>query len=138
LQSKYKDHTDVHHYEDDKGSWVNGKVYLNSSSGFSSFAIGDVVKNKHSNGMGWIVEKQNSSNVAVQVSEGGFKTSDQIYSTSNTIAIANITSTATVTGIPVTAYVYENEINESKRRIKILKPQFVDIVIEQFNQKLGQ
>ena len=35
--------------------------------------------------------------------------------------------------IPVTNYEYENRINESKRNIKLLKPEFLDTIVEQFN-----
>jgi hypothetical protein len=32
---------------------------------------------------------------------------------------------------------YENTVNETKRRIKILKPQYVEAVVKEFNNKLG-
>lgn len=34
---------------------------------------------------------------------------------------------------PITNYDYENRINESKRNIKLLKPEFLDTIVEQFN-----
>lgn len=39
--------------------------------------------------------------------------------------------------IPVTNYEYENRINENKRNIKLLKPEFLDTIIEQFNSAVG-
>lgn len=37
------------------------------------------------------------------------------------------------TCLPVTNYEYENRINEEKRNIKLLKPEFLDTIVEQFN-----
>ncbi len=35
--------------------------------------------------------------------------------------------------IPITNYDYEHRINESKRNIKLLKPEFLDTIVSQFN-----
>ena len=39
--------------------------------------------------------------------------------------------------IPITNYEYENRINENKRNIKLLKPEFLDTIVEQFNSAVG-
>jgi hypothetical protein len=65
-----------------------------------------------------------------------FKTGDQITLFSNANVAANITATTAIVGTPVTNLVYEEEVNETKRRIKILKPQYLDAVISEFNSKL--
>ncbi len=38
----------------------------------------------------------------------------------------------------VTNYLYEQELNESKRRIKILKPQYVSLIVEEFNRLVNR
>jgi len=138
VENKYPETDSIHHYEDADGNQITGRIYVNSAAGFTSFVVGDVIKNQTSQGTGLIVEKQNTSNVTVQVSDGGFKTNNQIYNVANVAMTANITATFPIVGTPVTVYGYEDQNNESKRRIKILKPQYVDAVIREFNQKLEQ
>ena len=72
------------------------------------------------------------------VTSGGFKTGDQILKSSNTAVSANITSTVVITGTPVTNFTLEDENNEVKRRIKILKSSYVDAVVSDFKKKLGE
>ena len=38
--------------------------------------------------------------------------------------------------LPVSNYEYEDSINETKRRIKVLKPQYIEEVVREFTQKL--
>ena len=63
---------------------------------------------------------------------------DQIVLASNTSVIGNISSTTTLTGTPVTNLVYEDEVNESKRRIKILKASYIDAIVSDFKKKLSE
>jgi hypothetical protein len=134
--TKYTDINGIHHYEDNEGLYVTGNVIMNSSGGFSNFYSGNVISNSTNSGTGVIVSKTSNSNVTVLVSSGGFKTGDQITLFSNANVAANITSTISIVGTPVTNLVYEEEVNETKRRIKILKPQYLDAVISEFNSKL--
>ena len=72
------------------------------------------------------------------VSSGGFIVGDQIRNSLNVNAVANITVTTSYTGTPISNFVYEDEVNESKRRIKILKATYVDGVVSDFKKKLGE
>jgi len=138
VASKYANVNAVHHYEDVNGNYANGNMYLISSSDFSEFNINDAITNNTNTGTGYITQKISSSNVRVTVTTGGFISGDRIKNTSNTNSSANIISTVVISGIPVTNYTYEDGINESKRRIKILKASYVDAVVNDFKKKLGE
>jgi hypothetical protein len=138
VASKYANVNAVHHYEDANGNYTNGNVYLISSSDFSEFNVNDVLTNNTNTGTGYITQKISSSNVRVTVTTGGFISGDRIKNTSNTSSSANITSTVVLSGTPVTNYEYEDTVNESKRRIKILKTSYVDAVVNDFKKKLGE
>jgi hypothetical protein len=49
-----------------------------------------------------------------------------------------VTDTSIISGTAVTNYLYEERLNESKRRINILKPQYVQSVIKEFDSKISQ
>jgi hypothetical protein len=138
VASKYANVNAVHHYEDANGNYTNGNVYLISSNDFSEFNVNDVLTNNTNTGTGYITQKISSSNVRVTVTTGGFISGDRIKNTSNTSSSANITSTVVLSGTPVTNYEYEDTVNESKRRIKILKAPYVDAVVNDFKKKLGE
>jgi hypothetical protein len=135
---KYANVNAVHHYEDANGNYTNGNVYLISSADFTEFNINDAITNITNTGTGYITQKNSSSNVRVTVTTGGFISGDRIRNTSNTSSSANITSTVVLSGTPVTNYTYEDEVNESKRRIKILKSSYVDAIVSDFKKKLGE
>ena len=138
VASKYANVNGIHHYEDANGNYVNGNVYLLSSSDFTEFNIDDVITNITNTGTGFITQKNSSSNVRVTVTTGGFISGDRIRNITNTSSSANITSTVVLSGTPVTYYTYEDSINESKRRIKILKTAYVDALVSDFKKKLGE
>ena len=138
VASKYTNINAVHHYEDANGNYTNGNVYLISNSDFSEFNVNDVITNNTNTGTGYITQKISSSNVRVTITTGGFISGDRIKNTSNTSSSANIISTVVLTGTPITNYTYEDGINESKRRIKILKASYVDAVVNDFKKKLGE
>lgn len=138
ITGKYNDVNAVHHYEDANGNYTNGNVYLLSSNAFTNFNVNDVLTNNTNIGIGYITNKISTSNVIVTVTSGGFKTGDQILKSSNTAVSANITSTVVITGTPVTNFTLEDENNEVKRRIKILKSSYVDAVVSDFKKKLGE
>ena len=135
---KYNDINAVHHYEDANGDYTNGNVYLLSSNAFTNFSVNDVLTNNTNIGIGYITSKISASNVIVTVTSGGFKTGDQILKSSNTAISANITSTVVVSGTPITNFTLEDENNEAKRRIKILKASYIDAVVNDFKKKLGE
>ena len=138
IAGKYNDVNAVHHYEDANGIYTNGNVYLLSSNAFTNFNVNDVLTNNTNIGVGYITVKNSTSNVIVTITSGGFKTGDQILKASNTAISANITSTVVISGTPVTNFTLEDENNEAKRRIKILKSSYVDAVVSDFKKKLGE
>ena len=137
VASKYADVNAVHHYEDVNGNYTNGNVYLISSGAFNNFNVNDAITNNTNKGIGYITEKISTSNVKVTITTGGFKTGDQILQSSNTNNKANVTSTIVLSGIPITNFTFEDETNESKRRIKLLKASYVDSIVNDFKKKLG-
>ena len=136
--SKYADVNAVHHFEDANGNYTNGNAFILSSNSFANFSVNEVITNNTNNGTGYITAKNSNSNVRITITVGGFKTGDQILKSSNTSIRANITSTVILSGTPVTNFTFEDEINESKRRIKILKASYVDAVVNDFKKKLGE
>ena len=138
VAGKYTDVNATHHFEDANGNYTNGNAYILSSNAFTNFSVNDVITNNTNNGVGYITQKNSSSNVRITITTGGFKTGDQILKSSNTSNRANITSTVILSGTPVTNFTFEDEINESKRRIKILKAPYVDAVVNDFKKKLGE
>lgn len=135
-EGKYTNINAVHHYEDTNGNYVNGNVYVQSSSNFANVFVGNVITNLTNNGTGLVTEKISSSNIRLLVSDGGFVTNDKVTATSNSLANITITATSTVSGLPVTNLVYEDSVNESKRRIRILKSRYVDSIVRDFKKQL--
>ena len=138
VAGKYTDVNATHHFEDANGNYANGNAYILSSNAFTNFSVNDAITNNTNNGVAYITQKNSSSNVRITITTGGFKTGDQILKSSNTAISANITSTVILSGTPVTNFTYEDELNESKRRIKILKASYVDAIINDFKKKLGE
>jgi hypothetical protein len=136
-QGKYNNVNAPHHYVDANSIITNANVYLNSSSQFANFNNNDVIVNVTNNGTGVITNLQNYSNIIVTVTDGGFITGDKITLSSNANANANITSTSIISGTPVTNLQYENTLNDTKRKINILKNQYIDSVINDFKIKLS-
>ena len=54
---------------------------------------------------------------------------------SNSAINANITATSSIAGTAVTNYEYEDIVNETKRKIKILKPEYLSSIEKDFNSK---
>ena len=136
VTDKYSNINGIHHYVDANEAYTNGNVYLLSSAAFGKFAAGDIIINNTDPGIGYITTKTSNSNVIVTVSSGGFGSGDQIKLNSNAQVNANITATVTISGTPVTNYIYEDTVNEAKRRIKVLKLAYVDPIVKDFKQKL--
>jgi len=135
INGKYNNPNGVHHYEDANLATINGNVIINANVSYLN--VGNVITNLNGTGIGYVTSKINSSNIFVTVTAGGFVTGDTITDVSNTTSNSTITATNTITGIPVTNYEYEDTVNETKRRIKILKASYVDAVINDFKKKLG-
>jgi hypothetical protein len=137
VENKYKDGNAVHHYEDGNGNIINGNVVIRSST-FDVFPVGGAVINESVTGTGYITSKPLANTIIVTTSTGGFQTNNEIRLATNNATTVKITSTELLSGIPVTNYEYENEINEAKRRIKVIKPQFVQRIVQEFEAKLAE
>lgn len=136
-EAKYPSRFAIHHYEDSNEVIVTGNVYVNSSNGFSNFNSNDIIENNTSNGKGVIVSKISNSNVIVNVSVGGFRTGDNVKLFSNANVTANISATTTINCLAITSFTHEDRLNEARRNIKILKPQYLDAVIREFQSKMS-
>lgn len=141
VQGKYNDVNGIKHYiNDETGEIVNGNVFLYAtSSGFANFNAGDVVINNTGEGVGYVTSKINDSNVNIIVTVGGFKSGDVVKPLSNSLITANLLYSYTMPGItPVTNFVHEDEMNESRRRIRLLKPQFVQTALTELTNRLEE
>lgn len=136
VEGKYTSINGIHHYEDSEEKEVNGNVTLNAST-FSGINAGNAIINLSQDGTAFITSKPSASSIVVTTTRGGFKTGDQIALATNTAITANVTSTTINSGIAVTNIVYEDRENEKKRRIRLLKPQFIEGVIREFESKMA-
>lgn len=136
VEGKYEKINGIHHYEDVEGAETNGNVILNASS-FGGINVADPIVNITQNGIGFVTSKPQSSTIIVTTTKGGFQSGDQIALGTNNLVTANITSTTTLSGIAVTNFIFEDRENEKKRRIRILKPQFLERVIRDFESKMA-
>lgn len=134
-EGKYDNVYGVHHYEDNTGNISPGNVILTSNSQFGNMFRGNVVIN-NAGSIGVITSTINASNVFVLATSGGFTAGEILSLKSNSLVNANISSTVTISGTPVSNYSFEDKVNEAKRRIKILKPQYVNSLIDDFKRKL--
>lgn len=132
VEGKYGNVNAIHHYEDSTGNITNGNVIVVSSAEFTSFGVDDVIVNSSNSGTAFITAKANTSSITITTTNGGFQTGDVIQLASNANIKANITVTSIISGTAVTNYGFESEQNENKRRIKLLKPQVVADVVNEF------
>lgn len=137
VDSKYGDRNSIHHYEDSNEVIINGNVYIESANNFVNVNVNDILVNNTNIGIGLVATKINNSNVVVNVSTGGFKAGEHFKLLSNANVTANITATTPINCLPITNIVYEDRLNENKRSIKILKSQYLDAVIKEFESKMN-
>lgn len=135
-EGKYSNINAIHHYEDATGNITNGNVLVASSAEFNSFGVDSVIVNSTNTGTAYITAKANSSSITITTTNGGFQTGDVIQLASNSNITANITATSTISGTAVTNIGFETEENETKRRIRLLKPQIVAEVINEFESTI--
>ena len=136
ITGKYGDTNAIDHYEDIDGNIVNGILTLQSSAEYDSFTNNTVITNITNTGTGVVTNQIDTSYITITVTEGGFKTGDQIKIL-DTDTVANITSISVDSGVPVTVYQVEDGINETKRRIRLLKPRYADSVVSEFSRTVG-
>ena len=137
--AKYGNVTSTHHYEDSTGNiTTNANIELTLSDSIDTLNLsnGVVITNVTGSGVGVIVdvnEPEEASSFKLRVPQGGFNAGDTIALASNTAITSNITSTANITnGTAITNLIHEDRENDTKRRIKILKSDFVPSVISEF------
>ena len=76
-----------------------------------------------------------SKNLIIEKLEIDANTYANVAATTQTITLQDGTSiTETITKETKTYFIYENELNESKREIKLLKPEFVSSVEKEFKK----
>lgn len=136
IEGKYNNTIAVHHYEDASGNYTNANITLTSNVEFGLFEVGNVVVNSTNTGTGYVSVKTSNSTISITTTDGGFITGDQVRVSNKANTTANISSVTIVSGTPVTVYDYEEAVNETKRRIKILKTAYVDGIVRDFKKKL--
>jgi hypothetical protein len=136
IQGKYNNTIAVHHYEDGNGVYTNANLQLSSNVSYGLYEVGNVVVNSSNTGKGFVNGKPSSSTIFITVTEGGFITGDIIRVGNRANTTANVSAVTVVSGTPVTVYEYEDAVNETKRRIKILKSAYVDGIVRDFKKKL--
>lgn len=135
-EGKYANINATHHYEDNSGNRVTANLVLKSGAQFGSIAVNDVLVNNTNVGVGVVTAKANTSHISVLTTSGGFISGDQVKLASNANVVANITSIIVTSGTPITNLNYESTENETKRRIKILKPEIIAEVIVDFESTI--
>lgn len=141
VEGKYSDVDGIHHYEDSSGNIVNGILQLQSpGASFVSIGVevGSVLQNLSQPGIAYVTELQSVSSALIKVTNGGFKTNNIIKKVGNVEQLSLPISVTVLGGIPVTNFVYEDRLNETRRRIKILKPRYVEQIVKDFENKLAQ
>ena len=136
VEGKYANTTGVHHFEDGSGTYVNGNVTLTTNRGVN-IVTGTVIVNSTSEGVGLVTDHDSNVSFTLQVTTGGFNHGDKVYVASNAASNANVTSAVIISGVPITNYQYEDTVNETKRRIRLLKPQYIDAIIREFKKQMG-
>lgn len=140
VDGKYGSANGIHHYEDLNGNQVEAQLEMFSNSDFGFLSVGNVITNTNNTGIGYVTEINALSEIKLIVTNGGFQVGDviKLVNSSTNTATPYTVRVLGASTIPVTNYVYEDRINESKRRIKILKPRYVERLVKDFENKLAQ
>lgn len=151
VEGKYTNINATHHYEDSGGNIVSATIVIETASSnpatdFTGFPNNTAITNNTNIGTGFITSKTNTSAVTIVTTNGGFIAGDQILSSANSSATTTLSSITVVNGLsaanssqvttvtPVTNLIYEDNENESKRRIKIIKKALVPEIVSEFEQ----
>lgn len=140
VEGKYNNINAVHHYENTSGEIVTPTLEMFSNSEFGFLSVGSVVKNITNTGVGYVTEILGTSEIIVVCTTGGFVVGDTIQlpnSTTNSATPYTVRPIA-ASVIPITNFVYEDRLNETRRRIKVLKPRYVEQIVKDFENKLAQ
>lgn len=135
---KYGNTSAIHHYENVDGDPAVGNIFVSTSTTPTIIiSQNDVIVNVTDDGVGVVEYAVSQNNYNVKVGRGGFRTGCKVALYSNTLSnVSVISTTINNSVVPVTVLDYEEQQNESKRRIKILKPQFVESFVNEFYSKL--
>jgi len=137
VDSKYHDRDGHHHYENEDGEEVNGRMIIYSDHlPLSVISVGDVIQNNDELGDAVVINKISPDGLRIIISRGGFKHGDSFRVVGKEID-AIIRETDIQAGvIPITNWIHELRLNENRRSIRILKPQFIEQFLKEFTLAL--
>lgn len=139
---KYDRVNGIHHYEDLEGNEVKPATIFVRVDSLNGFEIGSIVTSNSDTSLGYvssIAGNVNEPELVIRVTKGGFAEGEQLVLNSNTSIKSNILSTSVSPNlVQITNLKYEEEQNELRRRIKIIKPQYIERIIKEFESKLSQ
>lgn len=129
-------------YERVKEDWIvstNRIVQLTVSVDVSGFNAGDTIVQQSTDATGVLISKDvDASMLIIQHVTGVFEVSDADSITNVIVLNENITSSEEVFWSPVYAYDYEDEQNELKKYIKMIKSGYLPDVEKSFIEQLKQ
>jgi hypothetical protein len=129
-------------YERVKEDWTvstNRIVQLTVTIDISDFEVDDIISQPSTNASGVLVSKDVDAGILiVQHVEGSFTVSAVDYISAVTVLNENITSAEQNFWAPVYAYEYEEEQNELKKYITMIKSSYVPDVEKSFIEQLKQ
>lgn len=129
-------------YERVKEDWIastNKIVQLSVSVNIAGFSAGDTITQQSTNATGVLVSKDTDAGILiVQHVNGSFAVSTADHITSVIIMNENITVGEEAFWSPVYAYEYEDEQNELKKYIKMVKSGYLSDIEKSFIEQLKQ
>ena len=129
-------------YERVKEDWIastNKIVQLSVSVNIDGFSAGDTITQQSTNATGVLVSKDTDAGILiVQHVNGSFAVSTADHITSVIIMNENITVGEEAFWSPVYAYEYEDEQNELKKYIKMVKSGYLSDIEKSFIEQLKQ
>lgn len=130
----------INGYERIKEDWVvstNRIIQLTITSDISGFVIGDTIKQASTDASGVLVSKDDAQGILiVQHVEGAYAVSLVDGVTSVIVLKENISTLEASFWAPVYAYEYEEEQNELKKYISLIKSSYVPDVEKSFIEQL--
>lgn len=139
VEGKYSNRDGHHHYEDSNENVINGRLYLRTHHSLVNISIGDVLKNNNGEGIATVTEKlKNPDRLRIITSHGGFMHLDSVSVVGKDISFQLIETEPEPGCFPVTNYLHESRLNDARRRIKVLKPIYLDRFINDFRTILDK
>ena len=136
-KNKYQNVNGHHHYENSEMEIINGEITIFPIGlDFLYLSKDDLVLNKTGEGSAIILDwDRKKGSVLIKTMKGGIIHEDtiEIFDTEGNSQIVELRKTEPGDGvIPITNWLFEVRKNEERRRIKILKPQFVNRFVGEF------